>query len=88
MFDTDNDDNDNNDTDTDDTEFQLQVLKLMHVLHKHGIETVHMGGLARILGVDDTTAAEFDNKVLVLDEEFAKYIGDMVSPGDSTQTLH
>jgi hypothetical protein len=71
---------------TDET--QARILALMYVLYEHGIQEVHMGGLMRILGVDNDTAAEFDHKVFVLDDDFAKYINNIQLSRDPAQLLH
>jgi hypothetical protein len=60
----------------------------MYVLYEYGLRDVHMGGLLRILGVPDAVAAEFDDKVLGLDADFAKYMNDIQSGRDLSQTLH
>lgn len=75
-------------TDPTTEEIQAKILALMYVFYEHGIEEVHMGGLMRILGVDNDTAAEFDHKVFVLNSDFAKYIDDIWSSRDPAQLLH
>lgn len=69
-------------------DLRLKIINLMHVLYEHGIDEIHMGGLMRILGIENEAASEFDDKALVLDAEFAKYMSDMASLRDTTQTLH
>jgi hypothetical protein len=69
-------------------ELRLKILNLLRVLHEQGIEEVHMGGLMRILGIQNETAAEFDDKALALDADLAKYMSDTGSLRDTTQTLH
>lgn len=74
------------DNTTDDD--QAKILALMYMLYEHGIQEVHMGGLMRILGVNNNTAAEFDHKVFVLDDDFAKYIDNIRLSRDPAQLLH
>ena len=74
------------DNTTDDD--QAKILALMYMLYEHGIQEVHMGGLMRILGVDNDTASQYDHKVFVMDEDFAKYIDDVQLSRDPAQLLH
>jgi hypothetical protein len=76
------------DDDNLDDNIRAHVLSLMYVLYEYGIREVHMGGLLRILGVSDEVAAESDDKVLSLDANFAKYMNDIQSGRDLSQTLH
>ena len=46
------------------------MLDLMAVLYDNGIKHVHMGAMMRLLGVPDAKAAEHDNEMLELDENF------------------
>ena len=75
-------------TDQTTEEIQAKILALLHLFHELGIHEVHMGGLMRILGVDDDTAAEFDHKVFVLDSDVAKYMDDIGLSRDPAQLLH
>jgi len=72
---------------TDDN-MKAQVLSLMYVLYEYGIKDVHMGGLMRILGIDNEVAVEFDDKVFALDDEFAKYMTNIQLGRNSSQPLH
>ena len=71
-----------------DEDIRAHVLSLMYVLYEYGLRDVHMGGLLRILGVPDEVAAGFDDKVLGLDADFVKYMNDIQSGRDLSQTLH
>lgn len=71
-----------------DEEIRAHVLSLMYVLYEYGLRDVHMGGLLRILGVPDSVAAAYDDRVLGLDDDFAKYMNDIQSGRDLSQTLH
>lgn len=63
---------------TADDELDLKVkylmFDLMLVLYNYGITEVNVGGLMRMLGVEETTAAEHDNEAVELTAEFAKYV--------------
>tara|TARA_R110000822_G_scaffold87928_1_gene204110 strand:+ start:62 stop:295 length:234 start_codon:yes stop_codon:yes gene_type:complete len=74
--------------DIDSEDLKLRVLDLMYVLYEHGIDEVHMGGLMRILGVDNEIAVDYDEKILALNADFAKYMSDIRSLRDTSQTLH
>jgi hypothetical protein len=76
------------DDDKLDEDIRPHVLSLMWVLYEYGIREVHMGGLLRILGVSDEVASGFDDRVLGLDDNFAKYMNDIQSGRDLSQTLH
>ena len=65
-----------------------QMFGLMYVLYEHGITEVHMGGLLRILGVPDDLSEKWDDRVLSLDENFAKYMSDLQSQQNTGQFLH
>lgn len=69
-------------------DLKIQMLELMYALYEHGICEVHMGGLLRILGVPDDLSAQWDTKLLCLDENFAKYMSDMQSQQNTSQFLH
>ena len=75
------------DTDLTD-DLKIQMLGLMYVLYEHGIAEVHMGGLLRILGVPDDLSEKWDDRVLCLDENFAKYMSDLQSQQNTSQFLH
>jgi hypothetical protein len=76
------------DDDKLDEDIRPHVLSLMYVLYEYGIREVHMGGLLRILGISDEVASGFDDRVLGLDDNFAKYMNDIQSGRDLSQTLH
>lgn len=72
-------------------EVKLIIMELMLVLHKHGIREINVGGLMRMIGVDNSTAQESDDDLIILDEKFTKYIKETVSLSevpDNNQTLH
>jgi len=73
---------------TTDNDSHAQVLAMMYLLYEHGIQEVHMGGLMRIMGIDNEVAAEFDDRVLVLTDDFAKYMHEIQSGRDLSQPLH
>jgi hypothetical protein len=72
-------------------EVKLIIMELMLVLHRHGIREVNVGGLMRVIGVENTIASESDEELIVLDEKFTKYIEetvDLAEEPDNKQTLH
>ncbi len=46
------------------------MLDLMAVLHENGIREVHMGGMMRLLGVDEEVAKEYDHERIRLGQSF------------------
>ena len=67
---------------------RMAILNLMVVLYECGIEQVHVGGVMRILGVSDATAAAHDLERIQLDEGFIQYVTELNSPRPSDQSLH
>jgi len=53
------------------------MLTLMTVLHESGIQEVHMGGMMRLLGVDEDVAKEFDHQRIELGNSFAKVVEEL-----------
>ena len=67
------------------------IMEIMAILHKNNIKQVHMGGLLRLLGVEEELAQQSDNEYIELDEDFAKYIAKITetnSVDSSNQLLH
>lgn len=72
-------------------EVKLIIMELMLVLHRHGIREINVGGLMRVIGVDNETARESDDDLIILDEKFTKYIKETVDLSETKptdQTLH
>jgi len=70
---------------------QTMIMEIMAILHKNNIKQVHMGGLLRLLGVEEELAQQSDNEYIELDEDFAKYIAKITetnSVDSSNQLLH
>lgn len=44
------------------------ILALMAVLHENGIHEVHMGGMMRLLGVDEEVAKDYDHERIPFSE--------------------
>ncbi len=44
------------------------VVNLCWVLTEHGITEIHVGGLMRLVGIDNETAAEYDDEVMIITE--------------------
>lgn len=67
---------------------KVLMADLMSVLHKHGISEVHVGGMMRLMGIDDAIAGDHDNERIELSEDFAKYVKEVNEPRPTDQTLH
>ena len=76
----------------DDAELEQEVRMLMYevmmVLYHHGITEVHVGGLMRLLGIENDKAVAHDDEVVILDHKFAKYVDEITEPRSSDQTIH
>jgi hypothetical protein len=76
----------------DDYELETQirnlVTEIMVVMYEHGLREVHMGGMMRMLGIDNATASVHDDEVVILTDEFAKYVKQINEPRTQDQTLH
>lgn len=67
---------------------RLNILNLMLVLYDCGIKEIHLGGLMRVLGVSNEVAATYDDQLVEVDEDFAKYVEAINEPRPTDQTLH
>ena len=67
---------------------RLNILNLMLVLYDCGIKEIHLGGLMRILGVSNEVSATYDDQLVEVDEDFAKYLEAINEPRPTDQTLH
>jgi hypothetical protein len=67
---------------------RLTILNLMLVLHDCGINEIHLGGLMRILGVENERASNYDDELVVLTEDFVKYVEEINAPRPPNQSLH
>jgi len=76
--------------DEEELEQEVRVLmyELMMVLYQHGIQEIHVGGLMRLLGIDNDKAAKHDDEMVILDRKFAKYVEQITEPRSSDQTIH
>lgn len=50
------------------------VVAICSVLYVRGIREVSVGGLMRLLGIDEELADEHDDEFIILDEEFEKVL--------------
>jgi hypothetical protein len=57
------------------------ILELCTVLYAHGYREVPMGAMMRMIGVNDTHAAEHDGAVFYLDEDFERVLEERQSAG-------
>jgi hypothetical protein len=71
-----------------DQQVRMALMNLMVVLYSCGIDKIHLGGLMRILGVDNQVAQQYDDEQLLLDEEFVKYVDQINEPRPADQPLH
>jgi hypothetical protein len=71
-----------------DQQVRMVLMNLMVVLYSCGIVKIHLGGLMRILGIDNQVACKYDNEQLVLDEDFVKYVDQINEPRPTDQPLH
>lgn len=71
-----------------DQQIRLTIMRVMALLYQQGIHQVHMGGLMRVLGVSNQQAAEHDDEVVILDENFANYVTQITAPRPPDQSLH
>lgn len=74
----------------DDLELRIReiMFSLMTTLYEQGITEVHVGGMMRILGIDDEVAREHDDERMALDDNFVAYMAELNTPRPSDQTLH
>lgn len=54
------------------------------VLYEYGITEIPVGGLMRVLGIDNDTAAEYDDEIMVLDGDFENF--EFVDQLDESET--
>ena len=78
---------DNLDPDLDQT-IRTAIMNVMAALYEQGITEVHIGGMMRLLGIDDKIAAQHDSERVILDEAFAKYVKQLKEPIPPGQLLH
>jgi hypothetical protein len=71
-----------------DQRVRMALMNLMVVLYSCGIVKIHLGGLMRILGVDNQIACKYDNEHLALDKDFVKYVDEINEPRPTDQPLH
>lgn len=69
-------------------EVRQTLLNLMYVLYQSGIERIHLGGLMRIMGIENEHAEKHDNEVVEMSTEFVKYIESSQQPAPPGSTLH
>ena len=72
-------------------EVKLLIMELMLVLHNHGIKEINVGGLMRVIGVDNATAHESDDDLIILEEKFTRYLKETVNLSEAkpiNKTVH
>jgi len=70
------------------SEVRVLMYELMMLLYQHGIREVHVGGMMRLLGVNNESSSTHDNEMVILDDKFAKYVREITEPRGSDQTVH
>jgi hypothetical protein len=60
----------------------------MLVLYEQGITEIHMGGLMRIMGLDNNMAQNFDDERVYINDAFARYVDQLTTPRTPNQPLH
>lgn len=58
------------------------VVSICTVLYEHGINEVHVGGLMRLVGIDEETAQNHDDELMVLTD-----LKHFVKEGDATNII-
>ncbi len=53
------------------------MLDVMIVLYQNGIREIHMGAMMRLLGVNNSIAADHDHEIMELDENFATIVAEL-----------
>ena len=67
---------------------RMAMYNLMTIFYENGITEVHIGGMMRIMGIDNEIAAKHDNEAMVLDEGFVEYVNELNTPRPPNETLH
>ena len=72
-----------------DTIIKRSIYGLLLNLYDYGMKEVHLGGLLRILGVANEIATKYDEDIVIIDNDFAKYARDLTTQEKSAgQILH
>jgi len=50
------------------------MLGLIEVLHENGVQEVHMGGMMRLLGVEEDVAKDYDQHRIKLTKSFVSTV--------------
>ena len=69
-------------------EVRILMYELMLLLYQHGITEIHVGGMMRLLGVNNESSSAHDDEMVILDDKFAKYVREITEPWSSDQTIH
>ena len=69
-------------------EVRMLMYEMMTLLYQYGIREVNVGGMMRLLGIDNKQAQQHDDEMIILDEKFAKYVAEITEPRSSDQTIH
>jgi hypothetical protein len=69
-------------------EVRVLMFELLIVMYKHGYREIHIGGMMRMMGIENDRAQDHDDELIVLDDKFAKYVEQITATTSSDQTLH
>jgi len=64
-------------------EVRQLVTSICAVLYQHGITEIHVGGLMRVVGIDEDRAAEHDDEIMILGPDFEsgpEELGEEIDP--------
>lgn len=69
------------------------VVNVCWVLTEHGVTEIHVGGLMRLVGIDNETAADYDDEVMIITDIQQKIKEDgehseLIETRPSDSTLH
>ena len=71
-----------------DQALRLTINNILLALYYQGITEIHLGGLMRIIGVDNENAIKYDQDLVMLDSNFVRYIESINEPRPANQSLH
>lgn len=71
-----------------DPQVEVEIYRLMLMLYTHGIRQVHLGGLMRVLGVDNTVASHYDQDRVIMNDDFVRQVSQLTQLQPCATTLH
>ena len=71
------------------TTIKFAIYNLILCLYEYGLDEIHLGGLLRILGVENAVAQKYDNDLVELTDDFRNYIIEVTqTAAQAGQTVH